>query len=216
MSISLLNEYCQKNKLTHPDYLFFEKIASGENHLERAQGDKLWCCSLIFNNKEYISAYTTTKQKAKEEVAQKACSSIKKDEKITLPNRIFMVDGDQRMDCWKWLASCDKGFAEIIVFASPTCPVIECPHIQIIKSKTTNRDSADAEMLMYLGRYLYDNPTCSGTRNKVTSARDDRATRDKIVIVSSDHILVQAAQDNLLSWAGNLTMLQDYVDSFSD
>lgn len=176
MSISLLNEYCQKNELTHPDYLYFEE-------------NKKWRCSLIFNNKEYDSEYKMTKQKAKEEAAQKAYSSIKKDEKITLPNRIFMVDGDQRMDCWKWLATCNPGDAEIIVFASPTCPIIECPHIKIIKSKTTNRDSADAEMLMYLGRHLCD----------------------RIVIVSSDHILVQAAQDNLLSWVGNLSMLQTLV-----
>ena len=61
-------------------------------------------------------------------------------------------------------------------------------------AKTTSRDSADAMILVDLGRLMY-------------------LQKEDIIIVSSDHILVQAAQDYNLRWAKNAIDLQKLLSA---
>ena len=183
MSISALNEYCQTNKLILPEFVF-----SG--------GDKCWTCTTTFKFQEWNSKMHSTKRLAKEDVALQIMSSITPDNVVLPNNHLFMIDGDQRMDCWKWLTKCSwNDTTSVTVFISPTCPIVPSEEILLVKSKTTNKDSSDALMLISLGKILIS----------------PEFKYKKIVIVSSDHILVQAAQDLGLTFVPHLQGLKDYL-----
>ena len=194
--ISILNEYCQKNSLALPEFTF---SGVAEN----------WSCltkfsySLTKEENEWKSKSYTTKQAAKEDVARQIIEKlpeIKQNNFRVLPeNTVFLIDGDQRMDCWKWIAKCTLSNTTFVtVFISPTCPIpnsiVENDKISVKKSKTTNKDSSDALMLITLGQII--------------------SSSYKIIIVSSDHILVQAAQDLEISYAPHLQGLIKLIDTF--
>lgn len=185
MSISALNKYCQSNKLILPDF----KYDGLDTH---------WICTADFNLQNWRSKPYTTKKLAKEDVTHQIMLSITQEVKnVELPaDHIFLIDGDQRMDCWKWLAKCSwNETTNVTVFISPTCPVVSSDNILIVKSKTTNRDSSDALILISLGKIF----------------ASDEFKYKKLVIVSSDHILVQAAQDFGLTYIPHLQGLKDYL-----
>jgi hypothetical protein len=181
--VSKLNLYAQKEGKDLPTYTF---TGSGTE----------WYCQCEWYGQKAKSEVNTNKKNAKEDSAKLIYNSIQittiTQEKLTLRNAIIMIDGDQRQDCWKWLVKQDiDESVDICIFISPTCPVIESPeNFKIVKSKTTNRDSADALLLIMLGGFLMECPDKS------------------IYIISSDHILVQAAQDLDLGWACNVADLQ--------
>lgn len=196
--ISEINQWCQKTGNPLPKYTF--------------EGDKdAWFCQMTADwlpGGVCKSNGFSNKKEAKSDLAQKVCKEFltKIREFIIEPGNVLeegpiclLIDGDQRMDCWKWLVSKDviwpdKDFLKVRVYISPTTPLIEClayeRDIQVIKAKTTNKDSADAKILMDLGAFL--------TYQDLM----------RYVIVSSDHILVQAAEDNGLQWVGNLEGLK--------
>jgi hypothetical protein len=193
--ISQINQYCQAHSLPFPEYTFYGSSES-------------WYCSTTWDAKPtdnptcWQSKSWTTKKAAKEDVAKQIVTTLPttQDESRVLPSALLLlIDGDQRMDCWKWLTKCSwDDSTHITIFISPTCPIVESNKpINIIKSKTTNRDSSDAIMLISLGKILASN----------------LFKYHRIVIVSSDHILVQAAQDLGLTYAANLASLIDIVDS---
>jgi len=181
--VSKLNLYAQKEGKNLPTYTF--------------TGDGIeWCCKCEWYDKKITSEVNMNKKNAKEEAAKKIYIQLEKEEnkeeKIDLQNAIILIDGDQRMDCWKWLTkqTIDSS-VDIYIFISPTCPVIESPtNFNIVKSKTTNRDSSDAILLITLGQFIIKYPNKS------------------LYIISSDHILVQAAQDMYLLWACNVNDLK--------
>lgn len=179
-AISKLNLLAQKDGKDIPKYEFF---GSGTE----------WTCKCTYQDTVSYSSVYTNKKDAKEDAAGYHLldnpNSIENE--LTFDNMIILLDGDQRMDCWKWLATKRIDSSVIVcVFVSPTCPIIESS-FNVIKSKTTNRDSSDAMLLVTLGRFLELDP------NKT------------FLIISSDHILVQAAQDLNCLWASNLKQLQE-------
>nr|QBK87281.1 MAG: hypothetical protein LCMAC201_01830 [Marseillevirus LCMAC201] len=120
--------------------------------------------------------------------------------KITcLSGTCLILDGDQRADCWKWLASpeveWDPTELTVKVYTGPTTPVVQSTRpIKHIRVNSPSRDAADAKILMDLGAFL-----------AIDSYK-------RYVVVSSDHILVQAALDTeLVSSAGDLSQLRDIL-----
>ena len=186
--ISQINLWCQKEGKSMPTYQY---AGMGTN----------WVCQLKASwlKTDIMSENCTSKKLAKSDAAEQALSKIKVIEKVKLhitKPTVFMIDGDQRVDCWRWLASPDVKWdsqLEVIVFTSPTSHQIESEKKIIVeKAKTTNKDSADALILMTLGRKLVQEP---GKR---------------YVLISSDHILVQAAEDSEgVEWVNNLKSLKD-------
>lgn len=194
--ISAINEFCQRMQIPFPEYNFYGSAES-------------WYCSTTWDKAptdkptSWQSSRHTTKKAAKEEVAKMIVSTLPvspANDSRLLPSAIlFLIDGDQRMDCWKWLAKCtwNETSTHVTVFVSPTCPIVETTKpITVIKAKTTNRDSSDALMLISLGKIL----------------TTELFKFHKIIIVSSDHILVQAAQDLGISYAPNLASLIEMLN----
>jgi hypothetical protein len=187
-AIGEINQWCQKNQKELPTY-DFEGFGT------------VWTCtfSASWFQIKLTSEEYTSKKAAKERVAQMAWSMINKKEKtnIDLDSRtVVLIDGDQRVDCWRWFASKDvkwENNLEIIVFVGPSSYVEECHKIQVEKSKTTSKDSADALILITLGKIL------------------SRRNVPKILVVSADHILVQAAMDtDGVDYVSNLKELKKY------
>jgi len=84
---------------------------------------------------------------------------------------------------------------DVTTFVSPTSHTIKSDKIKVVKAKTTSRDSADALILITLGRLL--------TIGNIY---------DKVLIVSADHILVQAAMDtDHVDWVCNVEGLKEYM-----
>uniref|UniRef100_A0A6C0JSZ8 DRBM domain-containing protein n=1 Tax=viral metagenome TaxID=1070528 RepID=A0A6C0JSZ8_9ZZZZ len=200
MSVSALNLIYQKlvlqtPKLEAPTYTY---TGSGT----------IWSCILIFDNKTIISGVFTNKKDAKEDAAKKYIEVFQPQTEETtdlshVKNTIFLLDGDQRMDCWKWLSQQTMDPSVIVyAFCSPVTPIpngIYNGHFDVFKSKTTNRDSSDALLLMSLGRM---------------TDRYGKSGNTRLVVVSSDHILVQAAQDIGIEWAGNLPQLTTLINTW--
>ena len=186
--ISQINLWCQKESKPTPTYQF---VGMGTN----------WICQIKASwlNTDIISENCTSKKLAKMDAAEQALSEIKVIKEVRLhiaKPTIFMIDGDQRVDCWRWLASPNVSWnsqLEVIVFTSPTAHQIESEKKIIVeKAKTTNKDSADALILMTLGKKLILEP------------------EKKYVLISGDHILVQAAEDTEgVEWVNNLKSLKD-------
>lgn len=189
--ISLVNEWCQKNSKPHPKYTF-----------NQHDYDSRWRCeaSADWLEGDCDSGYLYNKNDAKFICAKniyEKCKEINKI-KITCPKgTCIMIDGDQRADCWKWLASEDTHYENLAVkvYTSPTAPIIASnKDIEHIPAKTTSKDAADAHMLMDLGGFL------------ATKAYQ------RFVLVSSDHILVQAAMDtHHVESAANLAQLKSVL-----
>lgn len=190
--ISQINLWCQKHNKENPKYSYF---GIGTN----------WVChiSASWLKENLLSENCTSKKNAKYQVAEKVLTIIgdinKEIIKINKPT-IFLIDGDQRMDCWRWLASSNVSYVgeslDIYVFTSPTVCELETENKNIIvnKAKSTNRDSADALMLITLGRLL------------------EKKAYERYVLISADHILVQAADDHNdegVEWVSNLKMLKE-------
>jgi hypothetical protein len=197
-AVSGINLWCQKNHQPLPKYTY---IGMGTE----------WSCHLTATwlPGDRTSKVETSKKLAKQDVANQVLMEIQQkinnqimELKFTFDKTIIMIDGDQRMDCWKWLVSESVNWnvedVRIMVFISPTTQEVSSDKgIEIIKTKTTNKDSADALMLMTLGGLMQQN---TNNTNNI-----------RILIVSSDHILVQAAQDSDgVDWVANLKQLQEY------
>jgi len=194
-AVSEINLWCQKNHQPLPQYIFF------------GMGTE-WYCHLVApwldQDGKRVSQVAVSKKLAKQDVANQVFMELQqqfnKVKDLNFPYKmIIMIDGDQRMDCWKWLASNQVSWnpenIKVKMFISPTTQeIVSGKEIEVIKAKTTNKDSADALMLMTLGRLIQ-----MGIEDT------------KILIVSSDHILVQAAQDSEgVDWVANLKQLQEY------
>tara|TARA_R100001163_G_C5067592_1_gene206859 strand:- start:2800 stop:3420 length:621 start_codon:yes stop_codon:yes gene_type:complete len=200
--VSNLNLWCQKNGISTPKYTF------------QQYEEQIWECSCCINYKDInTKCVGDNKKQAKQQVAKKILLYINNDNNILNTNNIsiqstkitkitepmiLIIDGDQRMDCWKWLISDRIQLSKdvrIEIYLSPIAPTLEIPpdkskNFTIYKAKTPSRDSADSLILMSLGVLLYTEES------------------KKIIIVSSDHVLVQAAIDNDIEWAPNLKELK--------
>lgn len=187
-SVSLLNLHCQKHNIPQPIYSF--------------EGDQFkgWNCSISWNDQIIESPiWCPTKKQAKETTANQVLTHVPKPLSIKIPDDVyFLIDGDQRMDCWKWLLSCEWSPTSYgFVYISPTCPKLESHSNIVVKTaKTSNRDSADAMMLIDFGAY--------------------KQFCENIIFVSSDHILTQAAQDYGMKCAYNLSSLQEIVKEMTE
>lgn len=195
--ISQLNEWCQQHQYKQPDYSFTPTFGG-------------WVCSLILYNHEFNSKAYASMKLAKREVANLCFKWITINNLIEIKptkSTILMIDGDQRMDCINWLNGDGIKFniidLEPHIYLSPTTSLSKSStsndqftfHI----SKTTNRDSADALLLMDLGALLF-------------RQSQNKNFEQNIIIVSADHILVQAADDHKLSWANNLDRLKTLLN----
>jgi hypothetical protein len=183
-AISEINNWCCKNSKPVPIYTF------------QGQGTE-WTCTVDFYN--LTSMIHSCKSDAKLDVANKLWNRMKIDNKIVLkPSTptIVLLDGDQRVDCWKWLAHTDVSFTNLTVqvFVGPVSHRENYDKMMLHVSKTTSRDSADAAILITLGELMFLYPAT------------------KILIVSADHILVQAAMDYYpnVAYATNLKELKEY------
>lgn len=188
--VSQLNLYCQKNGKPLPNYAFIR------------DGEQEWVAKVMWEGIVHQSMVCANKKLAKQEAAKYLYQTIKKSESYHISpesKTVLMIDGDQRQDVVRWLESADVTWENLVirVYTSPNSSLkcSDIPQIQYKVSKTTNRDSADALLLIDLGRRLYRYPD------------------QQIIIVSSDHILIQAAQDNDLDWAKDLATLKTLLSS---
>ncbi|KKL12303.1 hypothetical protein LCGC14_2537090, partial [marine sediment metagenome] len=83
----------------------------------------------------------------------------------------------------------------IKVYTGPTTPVVQTDRkIEHIRAKSPSRDAADAKILMDLGAFVA------------------QKSYNWYILVSSDHVLVQAALDTeLVISAGNLSQLKSIL-----
>ncbi|MEX0598924.1 MAG: double-stranded RNA binding motif domain-containing protein [Candidatus Paceibacterota bacterium] len=209
--VSKVNLWCQKNDEALPAYEYINSNSNSNSKLE-------WTCVCNWSH-NWFSSTQINKKMAKQDVAfqiyGKFCyghsssgqngrdnqngqdNQDNQDGAKLVPEimvdkpTILLIDGDQRNDVIKWLCKFKIGPNLMInIYVSP------CMNLQIDKemftihvAKTTSRDSADAMILIDLGRHMY-------------------LANQEIIIVSSDHILVQAALDYSLKWAKNVQDLQ--------
>jgi hypothetical protein len=181
-AISEINNWCLKNSKPVPTFTF-------EGHGTQ------WTCTVD----SITSMIHSCKSDAKLDVANKLWNRMKNENKILLSpptTTIILLDGDQRVDCWKWLAHPDVSFVNVTVqvFVGPSSHRENYDKMKLNVSKTTSRDSADAAILITLGELMFLYPAT------------------KILIVSADHILVQAAMDYYpnVAYAINLKELKGY------
>ncbi len=190
--VSAVNQWCQKNGKEYPIYSF-----------ELGEGSDDWACTAVASwvaTLPFSAAYATKKD-AKQNCAQIIYDSYCKtgSAHITGDRTMCIIDGDQRADCWKWLASKDTVWDSqqitIKVYTGPTTPIINSTKdIEHIQTRSASRDAADAKILMDLGKFL--------------------ATLEfqRYILVSSDHILVQVAQDiDNVKFAANLAQLKSIL-----
>jgi len=215
-SISQINLWCQKNGKKFPSYQF-------DGH-----GTE-WACLITapwLESQNLWSQICSSKKEAKQEVAQQVVTTLSRLNRfvINLNHQpiTLLIDGDQRMDCWRWLTDPNVIWDHnltAIVYVSPTSPVIDSSptrNIQIRKAKTTNRDSADAQILMDLGGFLVSPSNLQPDLNRNQTGRLFMPPT-KYVIVSSDHILVQAAEDTPgVDWVPNQKGLFEYFSQLSE
>jgi len=186
--VSQVNLYCQKNGKPLPNYAFIRN------------GEQEWIAKIMWDGFVHESIVCANKKLAKQEAAKYLFRTIKNSESYHISpvsKTVLMIDGDQRHDVVKWLESSDVTWENLVirVYTSPNSSLKCSEKIPVKVSKTTNRDSADALLLIDLGRRLYRYPD------------------QRIIIVSSDHILIQAAQDNDLEWAKDLSSLKELLSS---
>ena len=190
--VSKVNQWCQKSAIEHPEYSF-DVNSSGD-----------WTCHAMTHSLPVISETQATKKAAKHNCAKVIYDSYCKTAPIHITGVLTMciIDGDQRADCWKWLASNDTVWDSremtVKVYTGPTTPVVNCnsatKKIEHIQTRSAGRDAADIKILMDLGKFL--------------------ATLEfqRYILVSSDHILVQVAQDiDNVQFAANLTQLKNIL-----
>lgn len=183
--VSMVNQWCQK----HSQTCDFSFIAC----------DDQWVCKTKGH-----TASGATKKEAKQACAKiiyNSCMTEAIFEVKTTLTTCIIIDGDQRADCWKWLASRDTDWDPrkilVKVYTGPTTPVIQCcdDKIEHFQARSAGRDSADAKILMDLGGFL-NSQLC-----------------ERYILVSSDHILVQVAQDiDNIDFAANLIQLKNILD----
>lgn len=185
--ISLVNEHCQKNKLSPPVDTYLTNGTA-------------WSCSMMFQGQHVDSPFFPSKQAAKMACAEIVYNSLVKEPEFVIPNKkcTIFIDGDQRMDCWKWLSMISIPDQFLIkIFVSPITPDLQVIGTEVVRAKTTSKDSADANMLIEIGKQLINQPVLF----------ED----NPFIIVSADHILVQAAQDYGLLYAYNLSSFKEVL-----
>jgi hypothetical protein len=183
--VSKVNLWCQKNGKPLPVYEYANSNSKPE-----------WTCVCNWSDIKFTSTQINKKM-AKQDVAfqiySKFCPSDAMVPEIIMVDKptILLIDGDQRNDVIKWLRQSKIGPNLMVhIYVSPCMNLqIDNEFFTIHVAKTTSRDSADAMMLIDLGRLMF-------------------LANQEIIIVSSDHILVQAAQDYSLRWAKNVQDLQ--------
>ena len=191
--ISLVKEWCDKEGIEHPSYSF---SGFGTN----------WVCIVEeeWLDKSVSSDNCTSKKAAKQDVAEQLwnkLAEIKKRHYSLKEKTLVLIDGDQRVDCWTFLADKNNTFENlnVCVVIGATSYAVESDFC-VIRTKTTSKDSADAKILMILGSHLHGS----------------RKDYQKILIVSADHILVQAAMDyDGVDWVSNVKDLKKYLESNS-
>ena len=179
MSISKINEYYMKKGLPTPEYKFYQSV------------DGKWSCTLG----EYVAA-GLSKQSAKLAVANKFWKDIENTTLTLSPKRhtIILLDGDQRVDCWRWLNTVNLLNTQVLVFINPTSHREPSTNMTLHVSRSTSPDSTDAQLLMKFGYMIYN----------------DIQRDNDIIIVSRDHILVQAAIDYKCGYATDVESLNSY------
>ncbi len=190
-SVSFLNQYCQQHKIDFPVYT-----------MGGCKG--MWSCHCRFkiDNDERLCSTNLypTKKEAKEAAAGIIISLMPSQPKImTIPkDNYYLIDADQRMDCWNFLineTNASSDTFDIEVFTSPTTPIPSGNRFTINQAKTACRDSADANILMALGDLFYRSEF--GPSN--------------IVVISSDHILVQTCIDYGFVCIPNLACFKEWL-----
>ncbi len=188
--VSIVNVWCQKNAKSLPSYYF-----------ENRDG---WVCSATVSwlSAPIHSGVHSSKKDAKQDCAARIVHTLAVRSSVTIkcsPGTCLILDGDQRADCWKWLVSPDVEWdtskLTIKVYTGPTTPVVQSDRpIEHIRVGSPSRDAADAKILMDLGAFLA------------------KKSYNKYILISSDHILVQAALDaELTSSAVDLSQLKAYL-----
>lgn len=188
MEVTLVKEWCDKEGKQQPQYTF---TGFGTN----------WLCQISVDwlQKNIYSDNCTSKKLAKQDAARLLwlkIADIKKQHYKMKERTLMLIDGDQRMDCWSYLADKDISWEnmDILAFVGLTSNSINCSDISIFRAKTTAKDSADALILITLGREL------------------EKGNYDKIIIVSEDHILVQAAADTEgVEWRDGVEDMKRYL-----
>lgn len=195
--VSLVNLWCQKNKKQLPNYVFKKDGDMWESMLIAP-----WVEDYMSTNSVQSGRFQNQKL-AKQEAAKILHSKIKKVDSLHISpeeTTCLLIDGDQRGDVINWLLSenitWDKKL-NINVYASPLSSVKETDQFRVKFAKSSNKDSADALMLMDIGKMLFLN----------------QRNQQKVIIVSKDHILEQAAKDNDLLHANDLESLKALLRS---
>jgi len=188
-----VKEWCDKEQKEQPAY-----VCTGSDTSWVCIATAEWITDKMYSDK------CTNKKLAKHNVAAKLWSIIKSNEKTHYSlskNTMVLIDGDQRIDCWSYLNKVTWDNMDVTAFVSPTSHTLKSDKIKIVKAKTTSRDSADALILITLGRLL-------------ESFVSDGNIYDRFLVVSADHILVQAAMDtDYVDWASNLDGLKEYLQA---
>lgn len=187
--ISLVNIWCQKNRKPFPKYTF-QQFTNAVFFSCSAEAD--WITMIPRGG-------GPSKNQAKKECAKIIYTHHCKPtvEKVDWNgNLCILIDGDQRSDCWKWLAETQVQLSNNIttfVYVGPTTPIVNSvkENIDLVVTKSASRDAADAAILMAIGAFVANN------------------VYDHYIIVSSDHILVNVALEHTnMSSAANLAQLK--------
>ncbi len=168
--VSLVNLWCQKNGKEQPKYTF-----------NQCNG---WKCSA---RSTWLKTNVNIEPLANKRDAKQACAQciyeICQEELQIILNRddcCIIVDGDQRADCWKWLANENvilEGIDVKVYTGVSTPPIQSAKPFEHIIAQSPSRDAADAKILMDLGAFMA------------------LKKYKEYILVSSDHILVQVAHD---------------------
>jgi hypothetical protein len=200
--ITLVKEWCDKEDKKQPTYSF---TGFGTN----------WVCILYVDwlEEDIYSENSESKKLAKQDASKQLWKIImdNKTQHYSLKEKTLMlIDGDQRMDCWTFLEDENNTFQNIkmtsVISPSSYAPNSPNQKVNIVRTKTTGKDSADALILIMLGKNLYN-------ELRVDPARTILIGYKKILIVSADHILVQAAMDtDGVDWVSNVKDLKKYLE----
>jgi len=169
-----LHNFCQRYFLPKPVYI-----------TSRNQAGNICRVKSIYKDVEYNSGECANYKIGKNIIAEQIYNDIKESTSRSLTDFFgtesvcILIDGDQRVDCWRFVCKSDIPDNIIVfVYTGPTSFSVDSNDVHHIRVPSTSKDAADARILMDLGGFLAIN------------------AYHTYYIVSSDHILVQAAIDS--------------------
>lgn len=202
--ITLVKEWCDKEGIEQPSYSFTGFATN-------------WVCTIDAEwlEQKIYSDNCTSKKASKQDASKQLWINlveVKKTHYNLKDKTLMLIDGDQRVDCWTFLADQNITFDNLkitaVIGASSYAPE-SYDKINVLRTKTTSKDSADALILIMIGQNLYHEQR---TAPAVTLTRGYK----KILVVSADHILVQAAMDtDNVDWVSNVKDLKKYLETNS-